>query len=128
MIPENNENSDDQLHQGTQIPHVEAIAEQNLDFENFRKRAEFREAFGGDAELYGLPEDFMGSRLGTHSTFVSMADAGPGFYGPSKSRMGSNVSTRNCSTTILGEDVRGGEGTSYWTGYQRTRLGSRWNR
>ncbi|KAF2110123.1 hypothetical protein BDV96DRAFT_221323 [Lophiotrema nucula] len=99
------------------MPPVEIIAEQDLDFENFKKRAEFREEFGGDGELYGRPEDLI-SRPGTPSTFATLNEAG--LYG--RGANGSGRSTRASSITKLGEigERDGGEGTSYGHGYQPT--------
>jgi hypothetical protein len=37
----------------------EIVQEENMDFENFKRRAEFRDQFGGDGELYGIPEDLV---------------------------------------------------------------------
>lgn len=51
---------------------IELIPESSLDFENFKKRPDFRHAFGGDGELYGRAADVLnGSRPGTPSTFTS---------------------------------------------------------
>jgi hypothetical protein len=101
------------------IPHMEIVAEHDLDFENFKKRAEFREQFGGDGELYGRPDDLI-SRPGTPSTFATFSDAG--LYG-AKGK-GSGNSTRASSISWLGEERRykeeEDEGTSYGHGYQRT--------
>ncbi|KAF2643467.1 DUF221-domain-containing protein [Massarina eburnea CBS 473.64] len=102
---------------GTEMPTVEVVAEEDLDFENFKKRADFREQFGGEGGLYGRPEDMI-SRSGTPSTFTTMSDGG--FYGLGKQRGESNASTRNSSLIRLGD---GGGGTAYETGYQRTALG-----
>ncbi|KAK3079730.1 hypothetical protein LTS18_004049 [Coniosporium uncinatum] len=49
---------------------VEAVRESELDFENFKRREEFRDEFGGDGELYGRPQDLI-SRPGTPSTFAA---------------------------------------------------------
>ena len=76
------------------MPAVEIVAEQDLDFENFKKREEFRSQFGGDGELYGRPNDLI-SRPGTPSTFATMTDVS--LYGPSDSKGGSNGSTRRSS-------------------------------
>ncbi|PSN63117.1 DUF221-domain-containing protein [Corynespora cassiicola Philippines] len=94
------------------MPNVEIVPESDLDFENFKKRAEFREQFGGDGGLYGRPEDL--SRPGTPSTFTTMTD---GFYG--KGMGGSSNSTRNSSRTRLGDTMELAEeqGTSYEQGY-----------
>jgi len=59
--------------QDQNTPSVEIVAEEDLDFENFKKRAEFREEFGGEGELYGRPEDLI-SRPGTPSTMATLTD------------------------------------------------------
>jgi calcium permeable stress-gated cation channel len=102
------------------LPPVEIIEEQDLDFENFKKRAEFREEFGGDGELYGRPEDLV-SRPSTPSTFATLTDVG--LYG--RGGEGSGTLTRNSSATRLGEDGPNRKeeeegGTSYGHGYQPT--------
>ncbi|EUC48104.1 hypothetical protein COCMIDRAFT_88293 [Bipolaris oryzae ATCC 44560] len=99
------------------IPHVEIVAESELDFENFKKRAEFRDAFGGDGELYGRPED--ASRPGTPSTFTTFTEWGP--YGRHRgSAPASPSSSRpSSSRTRLGDGGDFEQGTSYAKGYQR---------
>lgn len=105
------------------IPPVEIISEKDLDFENFRKRAEFREEFGGDGELYGTPEDLI-SRPGTPSTFTTFTDGS--VLNLSAKGAPSNGPTRNSSMTALAgkpQHIRTGEeegGTSYDQGYQPT--------
>jgi hypothetical protein len=101
------------------LPAVEIVAEQDLDFENFKKRSEFREGFGGDGELYGRPEDLI-SPPGTPSTFATLTD-----IGVVEKAGGSNRSTRSSSKDDYKEDNRSGRhiehgGTSYNQGYQRT--------
>jgi len=59
-----------------EMPNLELIAESDLDFENFKKRAEFREQFGGDGELYSRLED-ISSRPGTPSTFTTFTERTP---------------------------------------------------
>jgi hypothetical protein len=101
---------------GTTMPSVEIVEEADLDFENFKKRAEFRDQFGGDGELYGRPDDLI-SRPGTPSTFTTMTDVG--LYGPGGS------STRNSSATRLGEMEHVAKqegGTTYESGYRPTPL------
>ncbi|KAF2763101.1 hypothetical protein EJ05DRAFT_472038 [Pseudovirgaria hyperparasitica] len=50
----------------------EFVQEGDLDFQNFKRRAEFRDQFGGDGELYGRPGDSMtASRPGTPSTMAN---------------------------------------------------------
>lgn len=48
-------------------PAFEIVKEGDLDFENFKRRAEFRHEFGGDGELYGVADDMVSSRPGTPS-------------------------------------------------------------
>jgi hypothetical protein len=94
------------------MPNVEIVAESDLDFENFKKRAEFREQFGGDGELYGRPDDFS-SRPGTPSTFTTFTERGP--Y-----RHRDATASRASSRTRLGdfEETEDGTGTSYAPGYR----------
>jgi hypothetical protein len=47
----------------------ELVDEENVDFENYKNRPEFREGAGGDGELYGHAEDFV--RPGTPSSAVT---------------------------------------------------------
>jgi hypothetical protein len=95
------------------MPNVEIVAESDLDFENFKKRAEFREQFGGDGELYGRPDDFS-SRPGTPSTFATFTEMGPYRH---RDATGSRASSR----TRLGdvEDNEDAAGTSYAPGYRQ---------
>ncbi|KAF1841867.1 DUF221-domain-containing protein [Cucurbitaria berberidis CBS 394.84] len=99
--------------QGGDIPNIELVAESDLDFENFKKRAEFREQFGGDGELYGRPDDFS-SRPGTPSTFTTLTDMNSPYR--HRDSAGSRVSSR----TRLGDMEEPEQGTSYPQGYQRT--------
>ncbi|KAL6163183.1 hypothetical protein ACJQWK_10774 [Exserohilum turcicum] len=100
-------------HTGTpEIPHVEVVSESELDFENFKKRAEFRDEFGGDGELYGRPNDV--SRPGTPSTFTTLTGVGP--YGR---RPDSAAGPRSSSLTRFGDGAEFEQGTSYAKGYQR---------
>ncbi|OAL56875.1 DUF221-domain-containing protein [Pyrenochaeta sp. DS3sAY3a] len=95
-------------------PNIEVVAEADLDFENFKRRAEFREQFGGDGELYGRPDDML-SRPGTPSTFTTLTEMRGSPYAHQES-MGSRASSR----TRLGETMEEREqGTSYAQGYQR---------
>jgi len=52
----------------------EVVNEADLDFANFKHRAEFKDQFGGGGELYGRPADIP-DRSGTPATFVT-SDAG----------------------------------------------------
>jgi hypothetical protein len=51
------------------IPGFEIVDENNMDFENYKNRPEFREQAGGDGELYGNPADLM--RPGTPGTMMT---------------------------------------------------------
>lgn len=99
---------------GQDMPNMEFVAEDDLDFENFKKRAEFREQFGGDGELYGRPDD-LSSRPGTPSTFTTFTDTGPYRI---RDTTGSGASSRRSSMTRLG-DVGDEQGTLYAKGYQQ---------
>ncbi|KAF2823330.1 DUF221-domain-containing protein [Ophiobolus disseminans] len=99
------------LDAGQNMPNVEIVAEDDLDFENFKKRAEFREQFGGDGELYGRPDDFS-SRPGTPSTFTTLTDMG-------QYRHRDAAGSRSSSLTRLGEIEEPEQGTSYAQGYQQ---------
>lgn len=52
----------------------EVVNEADLDFANFKNRAEFKDQFGGGGELYGRPAD-LPDRSGTPATFMT-DDAG----------------------------------------------------
>ncbi|KAF2132007.1 DUF221-domain-containing protein [Dothidotthia symphoricarpi CBS 119687] len=95
------------------VPGIEIVAEQDLDFANFKKRAEFRDQFGGDGELYGRPDDLI-SRPGTPSTFKTFMESGP--YAKSKNR--DSWASHASSSTRLGEEDHE-VGTSYAQGYRR---------
>jgi len=96
---------------GPEMPDVEIVAESDLDFENFKKRAEFREQFGGDGELYGRADD-LSSRPGTPSTFTTLTE-----MAPYKHRATSD--SRSSSRTRLGEINEPEVGTSYAQGYRQ---------
>ena len=106
------------------IPGVELVAEEDLDFENFKKRAEFREEFGGDGELYGRPDDLI-SRPGTPSTMATMTDVG--LFDRRKAVGGSDASTRASSITRHGVEDELEQGISYEPGYQRTPMRDTFN-
>ena len=44
----------------------EFVNDSEMDFENFKNRADFKDDHGGDGAMYGKPEDIM--RTGTPST------------------------------------------------------------
>ncbi|KAH5348161.1 hypothetical protein HBI48_180920 [Parastagonospora nodorum] len=97
-----------------EMPNVELVAEGDLDFENFKKHAEFREQFGGDGELYGRPED-MSSRPGTPSTFTTFTERAP--Y-----RL-RETGSRASSVTRLGDIEDPEQGVEYAPGYRQAPAG-----
>lgn len=68
-IGEHEEQKDGELSQDA-VPGFEMVEESDLDFENFKRREDFRDQFGGDGELYGRPGDIL--RPGTPSTFTTL--------------------------------------------------------
>lgn len=114
------------------LPRIELIPESDLDFANFKKRAEFRDQFGGDGQLYGKPEDIASSsRPGTPSTFTTtttttttttattFAEHSPYTRGQ---RGATPAHSRASSRTKLGEEME--QGTAYPRGYQRAGPGA----
>jgi len=77
----------------------EIVAESEMDFENFKKREEFRDEYGGDGELYGRSEDQI-SRPGTPTVWSSLGGK-------------HNVRSRK-------ESPSRGVGTTYVKGYHST--------
>lgn len=113
MAEMNHEQPGKETSSGADFPKIEVVAESDLDFENFKKRAEFRDQFGGDGELYGRPDDLI-SRPGTPSTFTTFTENGA--YGRHR---GSPTTSRASSRTRLGDMEEPEQGTSYARGYQR---------
>lgn len=90
------------------MPAVEVVNEKDLDFAKFKKRAEFREEFGGEGELYGRPEDLV-SRPGTPSTMRTMTEGignGAGGFYPARVH-GSGESSRTRSGEFEGKTANG---------------------
>ena len=54
----------------------EVVPESQLDFEHFKDRPEFREAFGGDGALYGRPDDLISERSSTPRSFMTHSARG----------------------------------------------------
>ena len=52
----------------------EVVDENDLDFANFRNRADFASEHGGDGELYGRPIDLVTERSGTPKSFMTSDD------------------------------------------------------
>ncbi|KAF2092671.1 DUF221-domain-containing protein [Rhizodiscina lignyota] len=81
----------------------EFVNESELDFENYKKRPDFRGEHGGDGELYGRPEDLI--RPGTGRTYTSNSDS------PSQSER---------TLKEGGSVLDGAAGTTYPAGYHHT--------
>ncbi|KAB9006567.1 hypothetical protein FH972_026921 [Carpinus fangiana] len=95
-------------------PHFEFVADGDTDFENFKRRAEFREEFGGEGELYGRPDDT--SRPGTPGSRMSMMSMGTtAVLGDLRSRSHSPHTRDSSQTRTGGEDD--GTGVVYPKGY-----------
>ena len=82
----------------------EIVSESQIDLQQYKDRPEFREQFGGEGEIYGVPSDF--SRPSTPGSFA----------GHNRSRSASRDSDRR----PLSRDSEGVPGTTYPTGYHRT--------
>ena len=104
----------------TDLPRMELVTESELDFSHFKRRAEFREQFGGDGELYGRPDDFS-SRPGTPSTFTTLTEMGPygGVRAGSSSRASSRTHLGSNEDELALEKEEEEQGTSYAKGYRR---------
>ena len=89
----------------------EFVGEGEMDFENFKKRQEFREEFGGEGELYG-----DGSRPASRGSMSTMHTFGAaGFHG----RHGSDSpSSSRASSRTRYDPNSEGAGTTYAKGYQ----------
>lgn len=96
----------------------ELVSEGDMDFEHFKKRAEFRDEFGGDGELYGRPEDM--SRPGSRATMSSMGFMGTGQHG--RTTCDSPSSSRASSRTRY-DSAQQAEGVTYPRGYHTTPAG-----
>ena len=93
----------------------EVVHEHDMDFENFKKRQEFREEFGGDGELYS-----HGSRPTSRGSMSTMNTLmGPGGL---KGRRGSDSanSSRASSRTRYDAGAVGEAGMTYPKGYHST--------
>ena len=85
----------------------EIVDESQLDFANFKDRAEFRDELGGDGELYGRPADALRRGSG-HSSMTNLT----GYIAHDRSRSDSRDSER---TRVDG----GAGGTTYPSGYHK---------
>ena len=88
----------------------EIVSESEMDFENFKKREEFREEFGGGGELYGRADDQSrhGSRPGSITSMSTM-----GMMGMKRSESPAGDSRGSSRTHVPEMD----NGTMYPRGY-----------
>ena len=56
---------------GNQKNMFEVVSENDLDFQNFKNRADFASEHGGDGELYGRPIDLVSERSQTPKSFMT---------------------------------------------------------
>ena len=70
----------------------ELVPESEMDFENFKMRAEFAEALGGNGELYGRPDDLISERSSTPRSFLGRHGSGSGNTSRVSSPLGSDRS------------------------------------
>ena len=63
----------------------EVVPESRLDFGYFKDRADFRDEYGGDGDIYGRPTDLISERSGTPHSFMGHHSRG-GSGSPSSSR------------------------------------------
>lgn len=101
----------------------EVVDENNMDFEHYKNRPEFRDQAGGDGELYGHPADLMRPGTpGSMMTGVTRADT----FNTTDSRSRSQSRNRhfrddsNDSDFTHVDDAEGGAETSYPQGYHKT--------
>lgn len=89
----------------------ELVQEDELDFEHFKRREDFREDFGGDGELYGRPED--ASRPGTPSSMMSFGASTM----MSTAKPGSRSRSESPASDSRGDSRTREAGHTYHTGY-----------
>jgi hypothetical protein len=85
----------------------EFVSENQMDFEFYKNRPEFRDVAGGEGELYGRPQDLV--RRGSHGTLMTQDGTVMTGY---DSRRGSSDS----AATRTGDE----SGTTYPQGYHKT--------
>ena len=85
----------------------EFVSENQMDFEFYKNRPEFRDVAGGEGELYGKPQDLV--RRGSHGTLMTQDGTVITDY---DSRRGSSDS----AATRTGDEM----GTTYPQGYHKT--------
>jgi len=90
----------------------EFVSESDMDFENFKNRADFRSEFGGDGELYGRTEDSM-SRSGTPTVGMRPGEV-------PISRLGTPPIQSSNLRSVSRDSDRTLAGTTYPQGYNQT--------
>ncbi|PNS20772.1 hypothetical protein CAC42_2703 [Sphaceloma murrayae] len=96
----------------------EIVGENELNFEHWKNKAEFRDAAGGDGELFGRSADMI-RRGSEQSTMTEM------LYGAAQSRPDSRASGTRSRSDSVGSDRTKVEGVQYPAGYhQPGRMGS----
>lgn len=94
----------------------EVVNEHEMDFENFKKRQEFREEFGGEGELYGA-----GSRPGSRGSMSTMNTfMGPGGFHGRKGSDSASSSRASSRTRYDPAAAAEGPGMTYPKGYHAT--------
>lgn len=86
----------------------EIVHENEMDFEHYKNRPEFRDEAGGDGELYGRPNDLV--RRVSGSTVATTQDGFPV----------SGSQSRDSSMTRVGGAGGHEQGTTYAPGYHKT--------
>ncbi|KAK7717188.1 hypothetical protein SLS57_006333 [Botryosphaeria dothidea] len=100
----------------------ELVNDSQLDFEHYRNRADFREEFGGDGELYGRPSDM--SRPGTPGTYRTGYDSSNGSRPGSPAMFNSDSPYRGSqdSDRTFTEGDHNAGGATYPAGYHNPAL------
>ena len=96
----------------------EVVDENNLDFENYKNRPEFRDELGGDGELYGHAQDIV--RPGTPGTMTTMSRTGTMQTFDSRGRSQSRDALRSRSRSRDSSQTAVNGQTEYPRGYHQT--------
>lgn len=96
----------------------EVVHEDQMDFEHYKNRPEFRDEAGGDGQLYGNPQDLV--RPGTPATITTMTRSGTMETFDSRGRSGSRGGFRSRSESRDSENTAVNAPTEYPRGYHQT--------
>lgn len=99
----------------------EIVNENEMDFEHYKDRPEFRDEAGGDGELFGRAPDMI--RPGTPSTMAGFSRAGTwdsNYSGHDRSASGSREPPYSRSRSESRDSERKTEGMVYPAGYHQT--------